>query len=75
MSKDKLNPKLRFPEFRNAGEWVEKKLGELGKFLGGGTPSRANSEYWTGNIPWISSSDINEVNRTGNSGHPVRVIL
>ena len=53
-------PKVRFPEFEGDGEWVEKKLGELGEFLGGGTPSRKNSEYWIGNIPWISSSDINE---------------
>ncbi len=26
-------PKLRFPEFKNSGEWEEKKLGELGKPL------------------------------------------
>ncbi|MEI7585820.1 restriction endonuclease subunit S [Runella sp.] len=60
MSKQKLIPAMRFPEFENEGEWEEKKLGELGEFLGGGTPSRLNSEYWIGNIPWISSSDINE---------------
>ncbi len=53
-------PKYRFKEFEKDGEWEEKKLGELGDFLGGGTPSRLNSEYWSGNIPWISSSDINE---------------
>lgn len=51
-------PKLRFEEFE--GEWKEKKLGEIGVFLGGGTPSRANNNYWKGEIPWISSSDINE---------------
>lgn len=53
-------PKLRFKEFEKDGEWEEKKLGELGEFLGGGTPSRTNTEYWKGNIPWISSSDISE---------------
>lgn len=53
-------PRLRFPEFEGAGEWEEKKLGELGTFRGGGTPDKAISEYWSGNIPWISSSDINE---------------
>ncbi len=26
-------PKLRFPEFREAGEWMEKKLGEIGNVL------------------------------------------
>jgi type I restriction enzyme S subunit len=53
-------PKVRFKEFEKDGVWVENKLGELGEFLGGGTPSRTNSEYWSGNIPWISSSDISE---------------
>jgi type I restriction enzyme S subunit len=28
-NKDTLVPKLRFPEFQNAGEWVVKKLGEV----------------------------------------------
>lgn len=41
-------------------EWVEKKLGSLGSFKGGGTPSKLIKEYWTGDIPWISSSDIIE---------------
>lgn len=53
-------PKYRFKEFEKEGEWVEKKLGAVGEFLGGGTPSRTNGEYWAGNIPWISSSDIYE---------------
>lgn len=53
-------PKLRFPEF--SGEWVEKKLGEMGEFRGGGTPSKNIDEYWCGSIPWISSSDIEEDN-------------
>jgi type I restriction enzyme S subunit len=56
----KLVPELRFPEFVKDGEWVEKKLGELGQFIGGGTPDRSNSDYWIGDIPWISSSDICE---------------
>lgn len=53
-------PKLRFSEFRGAGEWIEKPLGEIGEFIGGGTPSKANDSYWDGNIPWISSSDISD---------------
>ena len=62
-NKDKkvLNvPHLRFPEF--CGEWDSFKLVELGKFIGGGTPSSSNSSFWTGSIPWISSSDIKEDN-------------
>jgi type I restriction enzyme S subunit len=51
-------PKLRFPEFR--GAWVTKTLGTQGYFTGGGTPSKENETYWTGEIPWISSSDLIE---------------
>lgn len=39
-------------------EWEVKKLKDIADFIGGGTPSRDKSEYWQGNIPWISSSDI-----------------
>ena len=53
-------PHLRFPEF--SGEWDSFKLAELGKFIGGGTPSSSNLSFWTGSIPWISSSDIKEDN-------------
>ncbi|PHQ95060.1 MAG: restriction endonuclease subunit S [Marinosulfonomonas sp.] len=53
-------PRLRFPEFREAGAWEEKRLGDVAKFTGGGTPSKGNEGYWNGNLPWISSSDISE---------------
>ena len=57
-TKPALVPKLRFPEFREA--WEKKTLETLGYFTGGGTPSKDNAAYWTGEIPWISSSDLNE---------------
>jgi type I restriction enzyme S subunit len=41
-------------------DWEEKKLGELGKFTGGGTPETGDDSYWSGSIPWVSSSDISE---------------
>lgn len=53
-------PKRRFEEFKDSGEWEEKAIGELGYFTGGGTPSKADESYWNGNIPWISSSDIED---------------
>jgi type I restriction enzyme S subunit len=37
--KRKLIPKFRFPEFRESGEWVEAKLGELGELIPGLTYS------------------------------------
>ncbi|WP_165814868.1 restriction endonuclease subunit S [Chryseobacterium sp. HMWF035] len=53
-------PNLRFPGFE--GEWEEKILSDLGTFSGGGTPSSSNEKFWNGNIPWISSSDLEEDN-------------
>ncbi|MDZ4070783.1 MAG: restriction endonuclease subunit S [Sediminibacterium sp.] len=53
-------PRLRFQEFEDNGEWEDTSLGEIGNFTGGGTPSRDIESFWTGDIPWISSSDIDE---------------
>lgn len=38
--------------------WIEVKLDNIATIGSGGTPSRANSSYWGGNIPWIKISDI-----------------
>jgi len=54
----KLIPSLRFPEFKNDGEWVEKKLGEMAMVIVGGTPRTNVSEYWNGNIGWIGSGEL-----------------
>lgn len=51
-------PKLRFPEFENKGEWEEKKLGDIGVFIGGGTPDTSNQEYWDGNILWYTPTEV-----------------
>jgi type I restriction enzyme S subunit len=39
-------------------DWIECELGYLCDFVGGGTPSKSNLEYWNGNIPWASIKDI-----------------
>ncbi|CAK0740468.1 type I restriction enzyme, S subunit [Gammaproteobacteria bacterium] len=54
-------PRLRFPEFRDAGEWDERTLGSFASFSSGGTPSKDNPEYWNGSIPWISASSMYEL--------------
>ncbi len=54
-------PKVRFPEFDGDGEWVEKKLGKVSKFVSGGTPSKSNPLYWSGRIPWISASSMHDI--------------
>ena len=37
-------------------EWV--RLGEITSIRGGSTPSMNKSEYWNGDIPWISPKDM-----------------
>ncbi|REC44212.1 hypothetical protein DRF67_17945 [Chryseobacterium pennipullorum] len=37
-------------------------MSNLGTFSGGGTPSSSNEKFWNGNIPWISSSNLEEDN-------------
>lgn len=38
--------------------WAECTLGEICDFIGGGTPSKSQSSYWNGKIPWASIKDI-----------------
>lgn len=42
--------------------WEVKKLGEIFNVIGGGTPNTNNAEFWSGNISWISSADIDKEN-------------
>jgi type I restriction enzyme S subunit len=55
---EQLTPKLRFSEFE--GYWKDTSLDIIGEYIGGGTPKTSIQEYWQGEIPWISSSDIIE---------------
>ena len=47
-------PKLRFKEFDE--DWAASRIDEIASVTSGGTPSRSNSEYWDGNIPWVTTS-------------------
>lgn len=39
--------------------WIAVSTGDLGSWRGGGTPSKANSAFWTdGTIPWVSPKDM-----------------
>ena len=58
-SKGKV-PRLRFPEFRDSEDWNERALGDIAVFSSGGTPPKDISDYWNGDIPWISASSMHE---------------
>ncbi|MEW8403993.1 MAG: restriction endonuclease subunit S [Candidatus Thiodiazotropha taylori] len=38
--------------------WQTKQIRHLVSFIGGGTPSKENEDYWQGNIPWVSPKDM-----------------
>jgi len=52
-------PKLRFKEFKNDGEWVEKSLGEVGEIITGNTPSTTEPLNYNGGKLFVSPADIN----------------
>lgn len=51
-------PQLRFPEFRNAEDWKEWKVGELGDVITGNTPSTSKPQYYGGEYNFVSPADI-----------------
>ena len=58
---DKYLPKLRFPEFKDKGEWETYTLEELFEIRNGYTPSKSNPIFWEGGtIPWFRMEDIRQ---------------
>jgi type I restriction enzyme S subunit len=53
-------PRLRFPEFREAGEWEVKSFIEIGNIVTGKTPSTADDSLWNGDIQFVTPTDISE---------------
>jgi len=41
--------------------WTYTSIGEAYEVIGGGTPSTEKPEFWGGDIPWITSADIEGV--------------
>lgn len=39
-------------------DWTAARLGDLGSWLSGGTPSMVKPDYWDGDIPWVSPKDM-----------------
>lgn len=53
-----LTAKWREEKGVSLDSWEEKTLKSLCKISSGGTPSRSNPEYYTGEIPWIKTGEI-----------------
>lgn len=47
--------------FTTPASWVWTRLGNIGTWSAGGTPSRTKTEYYfNGTIPWLKSGDLND---------------
>ena len=52
-------PRLRFPEFRNAGAWVENELGPKASKVGSGiTPTGGDKNYKLSGRPFVRSQNV-----------------
>ena len=51
-----LTGKKRLKGFE--GKWKEVRLGDVALVIGGGTPNTNIPDYWDGNIPWFTPSEI-----------------
>ena len=52
-------PRLRFPEFQNAGEWEVKKLEEIGRVIRGASPRpKGDPRYYGGPVPRLMVQDV-----------------
>ena len=56
--------------FEKKGDgWEETTLGEIAFVKSGGTPLRHKTEYWSGNIAWYSSGELNNLYTTNPERH------
>lgn len=66
MTNKKLVPSLRFPEFKNSGDWEEKELGEMCDIISGvGFPLEYQGNK-SGDYPFCKVSDISKATELNN---------
>jgi type I restriction enzyme S subunit len=46
--------------FQTPDSWAWFRLGKLFYTTSGGTPTRGNTDYWDGNIPWLKSGELTD---------------
>lgn len=55
-----FSQELRFtkPDGSPFPSWQQKRLGDVAKIVGGGTPDTTEPLYWDGDIPWFTPTEI-----------------
>src|SRR5687768_11118589 len=59
----------RVKAVRVSGKWPTIRLGEIVSIFSGGTPSKANRQFWKGSIPWVSPKDMKTDNISDTEDH------
>ncbi|WP_022836396.1 restriction endonuclease subunit S [Salisaeta longa] len=74
----RVSPLPRYDAYKDSGvDWLGKipehwetiRLKFQSAFKGGGTPSKDNKEYWSGDIPWVSPKDMKADRITDTQDH------
>ena len=62
IKKEKPLPEIAENEipFEIPSSWKWVRVGEIGSWSAGATPSRQHPEYYEGNIPWLKTGDLND---------------
>ena len=62
IKKEKPLPEIKEEEkpFTIPDNWCWVRLGEIGSWAAGATPSRGFADYYKGNIPWLKTGDLND---------------
>jgi type I restriction enzyme S subunit len=62
IKKEKILPEITEDEipFDIPESWCWCRLGEIGDWKAGSTPSRSNPELYNGNIPWLKTGDLTD---------------
>jgi type I restriction enzyme S subunit len=59
----------------NPKGWPVKALTLVCDCYSGGTPSKANGEYWTGNLPWFSPKDLKQDDLFDSEDHVSEAVI
>ena len=63
-------PAIFFDTFDNrTAKWPEKPLRDIVFTQSGGTPSRKRDDFWNGDIPWISPTDMKSIELSDSIEH------
>lgn len=64
-----LTGKVRLPQFARSKQWTTIMLGEVVSLSSGGTPSKANPDFWNGEVPWVTAKDLKRLLLTDSIDH------